>query len=163
MTPDIRRTALACLGAVIVFIALRSLSWSWYSVDLSGIPDEGLVPAGLLPWFLFAYHAGGSVWSDRMRLATWLTACAAYVLPPIVAFVLVRTARARIFAVVTVFALVMWACLSIPAPPPSSEFITYFTAATIRTARGWIIALAAAGVVIGVVASRRDRPRPGES
>ena len=148
--PAARVAALACLLPVAVFVLCRTLSAAWYRGDLSGIPDEGQVPTGLLPWFLHAYHLGGDVWSDPVRMRTWIVACAAYVLPGAIGMVASRRMATTLFALLVVLGLSAWATLSIPTPPPSTEYVGYFTESSVRSARLWIAALTVAGTVSGL-------------
>src|ERR1700759_3907028 len=76
-----RETFFACFWPAATVLILRLLSASWYSVDLSGMPDEGPVPTALIPWFLYNYPTGGSVWSDPVKLRTWLAACGGRLVP----------------------------------------------------------------------------------
>jgi hypothetical protein len=152
MGRDIRQILVTVLGPAIVFAALFAMSASWYAVDLSGTPDEGPVPPQLLPWFLHDYRLGGGVWTDVTRLATWVTACLAYLLPAAMVPLFASRRSAAIGGAVVVSSLVTWACVSIPPPPPPSEYVAYFTSATVGVARRWIVALALGGAVAGVVA-----------
>ena len=149
------------LGPVIIFVGLFWLSRSWYLVDLSGIPDEGQVPAQLLPWFLVHYRSGGAIWSDSMRVTVWVTASLAYALPAVVALSSARSRNGIIVATTVVGAIVLWACVSIPSPPAPSEAISYFTQTTVFAARAWIVGLAAGGALLGamlrLLRSRRGR------
>jgi hypothetical protein len=134
---------------IAVYVVLFWLSSSWYEVDLSGVPDEGSLPASFLPWFLFAYRSGGSINSDPTRLLVWVTACLAYLVPPAIASGSARDARTRVGAVVLIAGLTAWAVLSIPSPPPPSEGITYFTGEGVHRARAWLVCLGVMGVVAG--------------
>jgi hypothetical protein len=139
------------LGPLAIFAGLRWLARSWYAVDLSGIPDEGQVPEQLLPWFLFHYHAGGGLWSDSMRVVVWATASLAYLLPSALGLSVARRRMEMLAATGVGIAIATWACLSIPPPPAPSEWITYFTRETVRSARMWIVALTAAGALVGAM------------
>jgi hypothetical protein len=142
---------LACLFAVLVFVACRALAASWYAVDLSGIPDEGPVPTSLLPWFLHEYHLGGDVWSDSVRMRTWSVACAGYVVPAFISTAVPRRAWARVGASVIVLALLIWAMVAIPTPSVPAASRAYFTASTVRSARFWIAGLGILGALAGVL------------
>jgi hypothetical protein len=132
-----------------IHVALLSLSSSWYSVDLSGIPDEGRLPAQFLPSFLFGYRSGGGIGSDPMKLTVWLTSCLAYLLPPAIAAGATRDRRTGVAAALVILGIAGWAVASIPAPPPASEGITYFTVEGVRQARVWLVTLIAIGAIAG--------------
>ena len=114
--PAARVVALACLLPVTVFVLCRTLSAAWYRGDLSGIPDEGQVPTSLLPWFLHAYHLGGDVWSDPIRLRTWIVACAGYFVPAVVSVSMFRQRTTLLWVSLVVVGLSAWAAVAIPAP-----------------------------------------------
>jgi len=160
MNARIREWLLACVLPTLLFVVCRSLSASWYSVDLSGIPDEGQVPTSLLPWFLHTYDSGGGVWSDAMRARTWLVSCAGYLVPPALATVTSRRGPTRLCAAILLGGLIVWATVAIPAPPAHAG---YYTTATVMRARLWIVGLTLTGTVIGLLArqveSRARRQR----
>jgi hypothetical protein len=145
-----RVAALACLLPVAVFVLCRTLSAAWYRGDLSGMPDEGQVPIGVLPWFLHAYQLGGDVWSDPVRMRTWIVAGAGYVLPGAIGMIASRRLAMAVCTSLVVFGLSAWAALSIPTPPPHSEYVGYFTESSVRSARLWIAALTVVGTVLGL-------------
>lgn len=147
-----REVMLACLLPVLVFIICRGLASSWYSVDLSGVPDEGQVPTGMLPWFLYMYRLGGDIWSDAVRMRTWGVASAGYFAPALIAAVAPRWTPARLAALVVVFGLLAWAVLAIPKPPAAPTSLAYFTASTVATARLWIAGLGLLGLFVGLLA-----------
>jgi len=140
----------AGLGPPAIFAGLRWLAQTWYAGDLSGIPDEGQVPDQLLPWFLFQYRGDGGLWSDWMKVALWMAASLAYLLPPTFGFLVARHRGEILVAALMSAAIVTWACLSIPSPPPPSEWITYFRRDAVRSARVWIVGLMAVGAFLGV-------------
>lgn len=163
MRSELRRILLVGALPVAVYTTAVALSGSWYSVDLSGIPDEGQVPPQMLAWFLFAYRSGGSVWSDSTRGLTWLMACLSLLAPAALAWWLADTRVTRMIAAAVTIGIACWACFSIPPPPAPSEFVTYFTAATVARARWWALALSAVGVLAGTLLARRrgQRSRSG--
>jgi hypothetical protein len=152
MRAMIRPLVAIAIAPVGVFAVLFWLSRAWYNVDLSGVPDEGQVPAQILPWFLIHYRSGGGLWSDPMRVTVWVTASLAYALPAALALFVARSRTSIAAAVVVVASLVVWACVSIPQPPAPSEWVTYFTRDTVRSGRAWIAGLAAGGALVGTVA-----------
>jgi hypothetical protein len=143
---------LACLLPVLVFVVCRALASSWYSVDLSGVPDEGQVPTGLLPWFLYEYRIGGDIWSDAVRMRTWGVACAGYFAPALIATLAPRRTPTRLGALVVVIGLLVWAILAIPRPPAPPTSLTYFTASNVGMARLWIAGLGLLGSLVGLLA-----------
>jgi hypothetical protein len=151
MNGRFREWLLAVVLPVLLFAIFRSLSASWYSVDLSGIPDEGQVPTSLLPWFLYSYNSGGGVWSDAMRARTWLFSCAGYLLPAFLAAFASRRKSTRACAVLLLGGLVIWAALAIPTPPLQAS---YYTPTTVARARLWIVALTLTGAVVGFLVRR---------
>lgn len=148
MNARVREWLLACVLPALLFVIFRWLSASWYSVDLSGVPDEGQVPTSLLPWFLFTYDLGGGVGSDAMTTRTWVFSCAGYFLPPFLAAFASRRMSTRLCAAFLLGGLVVWAVVAIPSPPPQAS---YFTTATVARARLWILALTLAGAVVGLL------------
>jgi hypothetical protein len=156
MNTHVREWLLACAPAVLIFVICRSLTASWYAVDLSGIPDEGQVSTSMLPWFLYSYDLGGGVWSDSMRARTWLVSCVGYFLPAAFAMFAPRRTATRVGAAILAGGLIGWAIAAIPAPPPAAG---YYTTATVLRARLWIVALSFAGAVVGVLTHRVARQR----
>jgi hypothetical protein len=136
---------------MLLFAGLSYLSAQWYAVDLSGVPDEGQVPPQLLPWFLFHYRLGGTVWTDSVRFLTWSSACLAYILPAALSSFFARRQVSAVCSTLVIAAVTAWAVLTIPAPPQRSEFVTYFTAGNVALARWWIIALTGGGAAAGVL------------
>jgi hypothetical protein len=157
MKSQARELILACLLPVAVFSACWLLAASWYSVDLSGIPDEGQVPTGLLPWFLYSYRSGGNVWSDAVRTRTWLVSCAGYAIPAAIATYVPRRPTTRAWAFLVAVALILWATTTIPIPSPPAEHRAFYTASTVLSARLWIVALGIAGAIVGLAARTARR------
>jgi hypothetical protein len=164
MKSQARELIIACLLPVAVFSACWFFAASWYSVDLSGLPDEGQVPAALLPWFLYSYQSVGSVWTDAVRTRTWLVSCAGYAIPAVIAAYAPGRARTRACAVLVVASLMLWATMTIPLPSSAAEHREFYTASTVLSARAWILALGIAGSIVGLVAGsarRRSRSASG--
>jgi hypothetical protein len=141
------RAAVVVVAPLALFATLYGLSSSWYSVDLSGIPDEGPVPPQILTWFLYHYQSGGRVWSDSTRLLVFATACLALIAPAAAAFFVARDRFTVALALLVVAAIVSWVCFSIPAPRPGAA--GYFSRDSIHDARQWVVALAVVGALIG--------------
>lgn len=148
--PWVREVLLACAFPVLVFVICRSLTASWYAVDLSGIPDEGQVPVSLLPWFLYSYDSGGGLFSDAMRARTWLVSCAGYFVPSFFAAFAARSTSTRVCAVILLCGLIVWSIAAIPSPPVQAA---YYTAKTVMYGRFWITGLALSGAALGLTAS----------
>ncbi len=167
MKPQIRHEVVRAVLPSLVGVVLMAVLW-WshdYAYDslCPGVPDHGQVRIGTVPRLFWAYRSGPLNIADKELFITWGLACAFFLLPSLVAFMVSRGMAANAFSLALLLGLITHGCwchigyvtagIEIFVPP-----LTY-SKVILRAWPGvaWIFALSLGGAVIGIVAPRIAR------
>jgi hypothetical protein len=152
-------------NAVVVFLAVlvlcRLTARAMYHFLAPGVPDPGMLPTEMLPWYLPKYRSGTLMfWNSPGLMVIWLTACLAFVIPALLGFWHARR-HAHVYiicgllvAVCAWSGVLIWSAKLAFFPATTRAYLSVAFWSFI-----WVIALNALGILGGILLRWRNHGR----
>lgn len=151
----------AILAAICAWAGLLALSSLLYRGELTGVPDEGPIPASALPFFLFQYGPASGLGLG----ASWIFACLAYLLPPAIVTGASASLRSAVVSGTTAVGLLLVGATInlLPLPKGGEDWAAWLNTGTAAIGLGVVAGLALVGAAAGLSNHTPKKPFAAQS